>query len=59
MFLIPTIRRGCRPAFSATKVLMTNESSPQPRVGLPPLGRMDDDDFDVLADGAVVGRITA
>jgi hypothetical protein len=30
---------------------------PQARVGFPPTGEWNDDDFDVLADGVVVGRI--
>jgi hypothetical protein len=43
MFPILTIRRDCRPAFSATKALMTNESAPHPqtRLGKPAIRRME------------------
>jgi hypothetical protein len=60
MFPILTTRRGCRPAFSATRALMTNEPA---RLILKrasasrPSGEWNDDDYDVLADGALVGRI--
>ena len=32
-------------------------ADPQARVNFTPIRRVEDDDFDVLADGAVVGRI--
>jgi hypothetical protein len=34
-----------------------DNADPQARVSFPPFWRVEDDDFDVLADGAVVGRI--
>ena len=34
-----------------------DHTDPQTRVGFPPTGEWNEDDFDVLADGAVVGRI--
>jgi hypothetical protein len=43
MFRIPTIRRGCRPVFSATKALMTNElaAHPQTRLGKSAIRRVE------------------
>jgi hypothetical protein len=35
----------------------TGKGTPQTRLGLSPIRRWNDDDFDVLADGVVVGRI--
>jgi hypothetical protein len=43
MFLILTTRRGCRPAFSATRASMTNEPAPHPqtRLSRPAFRRME------------------
>jgi hypothetical protein len=60
-FPILTIRQGCQPASSATRALMTIESA-APLIlkwasASRPSGEWNEDDFDVLADGIVVGRI--
>jgi hypothetical protein len=60
MFPIPRTQRGCRPAFSATKASMTNEPAPlilKRASASRPSGEWNEDDFDVLADGVVVGGI--
>jgi hypothetical protein len=53
MFRILTTHRGCRPAFSATKASMTNESVPHLKRASAsrPSGEWNEDDFDVLAGG--------
>jgi hypothetical protein len=60
MFLTLTTAQGCRPASSATRASTTNafsaahvkRASTSRRSGT-----WNDDDYDVLANGAVVGRI--
>jgi hypothetical protein len=42
---------------TASSTLRDDGAATQTDLGQPPLGQWNDEDFDVLADGAVVGRI--
>jgi hypothetical protein len=40
-----------------TPLEWNDSTHPRARLGQPPIGEWNDDDYDVLADGAVVGRM--